>query len=162
MLNNVLIKIIFDNYQVSRDMQTSHGFSCLIEAQSKNILFDTGSDHKILAANMEKMNISPESIDFLVLSHNHWDHVDGLPLFLQKNKKAKIFILKSFRGYIFDAILKSGLSFCAHQGIVESFKKLGVSFVGPSHCTGEKAIQMFKKEYKDKFIKIGAGKVLNI
>jgi len=48
----------------------------------------------------------------------------------------------------------------AVQGIIEEFKKLDVKYVGPCHCTGDKAIGMFRDEYGKQFIEIGVGKVI--
>jgi len=44
--------------------------------------------------------------------------------------------------------------------IVARFKELGVARVGATHCTGDKAIALFREAYKDKFIELGAGRVL--
>jgi len=44
--------------------------------------------------------------------------------------------------------------------IIGRFKELGVARVGASHCTGEKAIALFREAYKDRFIELGAGRVL--
>jgi len=44
--------------------------------------------------------------------------------------------------------------------IIAEFKRLGVTHVGPCHCTGEKAIQMFKLAFKENYIKMGVGRVL--
>jgi 7,8-dihydropterin-6-yl-methyl-4-(beta-D-ribofuranosyl)aminobenzene 5'-phosphate synthase len=46
--------------------------------------------------------------------------------------------------------------------IIEGFRELGVLKVGPTHCTGDKAIQLFKDAYGENYIKIGAGKVIKI
>ncbi len=124
-----VFKIIYDNYKIKNDMQTAHGFSCFIELGGKNILFDTGSEGDILVSNMEKMHISPENIDIIVLSHNHWDHVDGLPKVLEKNNKAKVYVLKSFSGGIRDNIEKYKAPFVDVVGPLEILK--GV------HSTGE-------------------------
>jgi 7,8-dihydropterin-6-yl-methyl-4-(beta-D-ribofuranosyl)aminobenzene 5'-phosphate synthase len=54
-----------------------HGLSFMIEAGQKKILFDTGaSDLYIRSA--AKMGINLEQIDYIVLSHGHWDHGNGL------------------------------------------------------------------------------------
>ena len=108
---NPVFKVVYDNYKVENDMKTAHGFSCFIESDNKNILFDTGSDGDILLSNMKKMNISPESVDIIVLSHNHWDHVDGLPAVLEQNNKVKVYILRSFGGSVRENIGKHNL-FC--------------------------------------------------
>ncbi len=46
--------------------------------------------------------------------------------------------------------------------IVKKFHELGVRKVGPTHCTGENAIDMFKRGYKEDFIEVGAGKTIEI
>jgi 7,8-dihydropterin-6-yl-methyl-4-(beta-D-ribofuranosyl)aminobenzene 5'-phosphate synthase len=44
--------------------------------------------------------------------------------------------------------------------IIARFKELGVARIGASHCTGDRAIAMFRDAYKDRFIELGAGRVL--
>lgn len=44
------------------------------------------------------------------------------------------------------------------RNIISDLKKLGVLYVGPCHCTGENARQLFQKEYSKKFIHVGVGK----
>lgn len=44
--------------------------------------------------------------------------------------------------------------------IIAQFKELGVSKVGPTHCTGENAIKLFKEAYGKNFVDMGVGKVL--
>jgi 7,8-dihydropterin-6-yl-methyl-4-(beta-D-ribofuranosyl)aminobenzene 5'-phosphate synthase len=42
--------------------------------------------------------------------------------------------------------------------IIDNLKNLGVQYVGPTHCTGDSARSLFKKEYGDYHIDVGAGK----
>ena len=56
----------------------SSGLSYLIELGGKTVLFDAGDQGHILVHNMNLLNIDPNSIDLLVLSHGHWDHTFGL------------------------------------------------------------------------------------
>jgi len=44
------------------------------------------------------------------------------------------------------------------ENIIEQFIHLGVIRSGPTHCTGDKAIQLFKKAYKTDFFKLGSGR----
>jgi 7,8-dihydropterin-6-yl-methyl-4-(beta-D-ribofuranosyl)aminobenzene 5'-phosphate synthase len=44
--------------------------------------------------------------------------------------------------------------------IIDRFKELGVVRVGASHCTGDRAIALFREAYKDRFIELGAGRVV--
>ena len=48
------------------------------------------------------------------------------------------------------------------RDIIQEFRDMGVQNVAPTHCTGDKAIEMFKEAYGDNFIKIGVGKELEI
>ncbi len=92
----VIITSVYDNYQVNPDLTTNWGFGCVIRTPFKNILFDTGADSSVLLSNMEKMNIDPEDIDIVVISHIHGDHVGGLSGFLERNSNVKVHIPSSF------------------------------------------------------------------
>jgi 7,8-dihydropterin-6-yl-methyl-4-(beta-D-ribofuranosyl)aminobenzene 5'-phosphate synthase len=46
--------------------------------------------------------------------------------------------------------------------IAENFKKMGITKSGPTHCTGRAAIELFKEEYKDNFVEVKAGKIIEI
>jgi 7,8-dihydropterin-6-yl-methyl-4-(beta-D-ribofuranosyl)aminobenzene 5'-phosphate synthase len=46
--------------------------------------------------------------------------------------------------------------------IINQFRDMGVQKVGATHCTGDKAIEMFQEAYGDDFVKIGVGRVLKI
>ena len=41
--------------------------------------------------------------------------------------------------------------------IIRQFKSLGVRYAAASHCSGERARELFAREYKDHFIALGAG-----
>lgn len=43
------------------------------------------------------------------------------------------------------------------KAISDAFKEMGVEKVGPSHCTGDAAIELFKKEWKDNFVRFHLG-----
>jgi 7,8-dihydropterin-6-yl-methyl-4-(beta-D-ribofuranosyl)aminobenzene 5'-phosphate synthase len=46
--------------------------------------------------------------------------------------------------------------------IIREFKDLGVMKVGATHCTGDKAIELFKEAYKENFVQMGVGKITRI
>ena len=46
------------------------------------------------------------------------------------------------------------------EKIILSFRELGVKYVGPCHCSGDLARQMFKEEYRDSYIHVGVGRVV--
>lgn len=89
------ITILYDNF-AKAGLQAAWGFSCLIETGDNNILFDTGWDGSLLLSNMKELGISPDIIDTLVLSHQHWDHIGGVATFLNVNPDVDIYIPSSF------------------------------------------------------------------
>jgi len=95
-LTELKITVIYDNDVFQEGLKSEWGFACLIEGAEKTILFDTGGDGAILMANMEKLGIDPAKINVVVLSHKHWDHVGGLPNFLEKNSDVTVYMLESF------------------------------------------------------------------
>ena len=56
---------------------TEHGLSYLIECDGKSIIFDTGQSD-LFVNNAAAMGFSLDRIDFIVLSHGHYDHGNGL------------------------------------------------------------------------------------
>jgi 7,8-dihydropterin-6-yl-methyl-4-(beta-D-ribofuranosyl)aminobenzene 5'-phosphate synthase len=50
----------------------------------------------------------------------------------------------------------------AVAGIVARLQELGVERVGPTHCTGEKAIEAFRNAYGERFVEMGAGRVVEL
>ena len=48
------------------------------------------------------------------------------------------------------------------EKIISTFKRLGVRYVGPCHCSGHKARSLFEKHFGDNYINIGAGKVITL
>ena len=84
------ITIIYDNTAYKKSFQADWGFSCLVEVDNTpKILFDTGADGSILLSNMKKLNINPDSIEEVFISHVHFDHTGGLSAFLNVNSDVK-------------------------------------------------------------------------
>src|SRR5690554_3712951 len=86
------ITIIYDNEVNKGELTAKWGFSCLVEYNEHNILFDTGGDGSILLENMKQLNIDPKQIDIVFISHGHWDHSGGLAEILRLNEKAVLYI----------------------------------------------------------------------
>ena len=45
--------------------------------------------------------------------------------------------------------------------VISEFRKFGVAQVGATHCTGDRAIELFKYAYGENIVKVGVGKILN-
>jgi 7,8-dihydropterin-6-yl-methyl-4-(beta-D-ribofuranosyl)aminobenzene 5'-phosphate synthase len=85
------ITILYDAFGNDPAMQKDWGFSALVEIAGKRILFDTGNDSDIFAANLKAKNIDLTKLDFAVLSHRHSDHMAGLSYVLSVNPTLKIY-----------------------------------------------------------------------
>jgi 7,8-dihydropterin-6-yl-methyl-4-(beta-D-ribofuranosyl)aminobenzene 5'-phosphate synthase len=48
------------------------------------------------------------------------------------------------------------------ESIIAELRQLGVQKVLPCHCTGDKAIALFRSEYGEDFIQGGVGRVVAI
>ena len=91
------IVTLVENYlweNENKDLKTQHGLSLYIELEGINILFDTGQDNTFFE-NAKKLGIDLNRVDYLVLSHSHYDHVGGLRTFLDINKTSKIIVSKN-------------------------------------------------------------------
>jgi 7,8-dihydropterin-6-yl-methyl-4-(beta-D-ribofuranosyl)aminobenzene 5'-phosphate synthase len=87
------VTLIYDNESFKEGLQGDWGFSCLVEVENTpKILFDTGANGAILLSNMEKLKIDPASIQDIVISHAHFDHVGGLSAFLNVNSDVSIYV----------------------------------------------------------------------
>src|SRR5580704_13167543 len=92
--SNSQITILYDAFGTDPSMTKDWGFSALVEIAGKRILFDTGNDAEIFAANVKAKGVDLKTLDFVVLSHRHSDHMAGLNYVLSVNPTVKIYAPK--------------------------------------------------------------------
>src|ERR1700675_259722 len=100
------ITILYDAFGTDPSMTKDWGFSALVEVAGKRILFDTGDNADIFAANVKAKGVDLTKLDFVVLSHRHSDHMAGLSYVLSVNPTVKIYAPKEGFG-IFGSSLPS-------------------------------------------------------
>lgn len=100
------ITILYDAFSTDPAMTKDWGFAALVEVGGKAILFDTGNDRDIFAANVKAKGVDLAKLDFVVLSHRHADHMAGLAHVLNVNPNVKIYAPKEGFG-IFGSSLPS-------------------------------------------------------
>jgi 7,8-dihydropterin-6-yl-methyl-4-(beta-D-ribofuranosyl)aminobenzene 5'-phosphate synthase len=70
--------ILVDNNKTQhRFLQCEHGFSLYLNYEGTTLLFDFGATDA-LTNNAQFLNIDLSTVDYLVSSHSHYDHIDGL------------------------------------------------------------------------------------
>lgn len=234
----VRISLVFNNLTSDPRLQTEWGFAAVIEAPAQTLLFDTGSNGRMLLSNMERMGIDPRGIDGVFLSHNHSDHTGGLAPLLRRHPNVGVYMPASFPidvqkatenagaqvtlisepATLFEGTYSTGplgsdpveqslildtsegliiMTGCAHPGIVniveaammqrgkpvrlvaggfhlhrqsegrikatiDRLKALDVAQVAPSHCTGTRAIAMFRDAWGKDFLDSGCGAVIDL
>ena len=129
------ITIVYDN-EANSGFKSGWGFSCLIETEEK-VLFDTGNSGENLIYNLRQLNIQPENIAAVVISHNHWDHTGGLKEFSKLNNSAEVFQPKSFSKptEISPGVHSTGAlgTFIKEQSLVVNTEKGNLVITGCAH-----------------------------
>ena len=157
------ITIVYDNESSRNDLKADWGFSCLVETFGKKILFDTGASGKILLENMQKFQIDLKTIDEIFISHNHWDHIDGLeevlrihpitvyaPLSCKDSKFASNMIIIDMPTTLHESIYSTGEINQIEQSLVIKTDKGLVIIVGCAHSKVENILDIasqFGKPY---------------
>lgn len=81
-----IITLIENNPDDKNQLFFEHGLSLLIEADGKRILFDTGQSGDFFK-NAVALNQNLEDLDFVVISHGHYDHSGGFEKLIENIKK---------------------------------------------------------------------------
>jgi len=141
------ITIVYDNETSIAGVDSDWGFSCLVEAHGRTILFDTGANGSILLGNMKVLQIDPLTVEEIFISHSHFDHAGGLSEFINVNGDVTIYTPGSLRGihparnvlYVNDPLrlhqhfYSTGLLNNIEQSLVVETAKGVVIIVGCSH-----------------------------
>jgi len=85
--------IVVDNYP-DGELKTAWGLSILVKTPKNTILFDTGPDPSILRENLKELGVDPSEIDFVVISHEHGDHINGLSYLAKVRPGLKVYVPK--------------------------------------------------------------------
>jgi 7,8-dihydropterin-6-yl-methyl-4-(beta-D-ribofuranosyl)aminobenzene 5'-phosphate synthase len=105
---DLALTIVYDNNEYDRALETRWGFSCYIKGAEKTVLFDVGGDGSVLMGNMEKLAIDPRTVDAVVLSHVHHDHIGGLSRFLNHHSSVTVYMPRSLPQSVKDTVRLAG------------------------------------------------------
>ena len=85
------VTILYDAFGDRAGLTRDWGFAALVEYGGKRVLFDTGNNADTFAHNVQALHIDLRTLDFVVVSHRHGDHIAGLTYLLQVNPRVKIY-----------------------------------------------------------------------
>ena len=93
------ITTLIENTTLSPALTAEHGLSLFVETDRSRFLFDAGQSGAF-ADNAQKLGVDLRTADFAVLSHGHYDHGGGMLHFLERNRRAKLYVSRhAFAGY---------------------------------------------------------------
>ncbi len=84
-----LTNVMDNTVKINSDFFPTNTLSYLLELEGRKILFDVGDQQNILMHHMKLLEINPDEIEMLILSHGHWDHTTGLGAFLRSRDSSK-------------------------------------------------------------------------
>jgi len=88
------LSFLVDNKTENSRCQAEWGLSIFVESGGHKVLFDTGCSD-MFARNAKAMKIDLTQVEAVLVSHGHFDHTEGMPAFVEINKKAPIYIHKN-------------------------------------------------------------------
>ncbi|MCD6340902.1 MAG: MBL fold metallo-hydrolase, partial [Desulfurococcales archaeon] len=110
---------MYDNNSEYKKLTPDWGFACVVRGLEKTILFDTGSDDRILLPNMRKLGIEPGQIDVVVISHSHGNHTGGLGKFLAVRADVPVYAPTGLREPVKEQIRSHGGKLVEADGSLE-------------------------------------------
>ncbi len=90
------ITVVYNNVPHAPGLATAWGFAAFIETGTDVVLFDTGGDGPTLLANLARLELEPQQVTAVILSHAHADHTGGLDGFLTRNHDVTVYLPQSF------------------------------------------------------------------
>lgn len=92
----IKILMIYNNIGESATLKKAWGLSVWIKKSNSALLFDTGGDTSIIWENISQLDLDLNKLSDIVISHNHWDHKNGLKIILEKtSNKPTVYVVEN-------------------------------------------------------------------
>jgi 7,8-dihydropterin-6-yl-methyl-4-(beta-D-ribofuranosyl)aminobenzene 5'-phosphate synthase len=130
------VTIIYDNYQSDSRLASDWGFASLVECDGQKLLFDAGRNADLYRKNAELLEIRPQEIPSLFISHEHGDHTAGIPWITTVNPSVNCYLPASYANQ-----LRSGGRLPKNSTAISGPMHL----YGPFYSTGEN-FELFKEQ----------------
>jgi 7,8-dihydropterin-6-yl-methyl-4-(beta-D-ribofuranosyl)aminobenzene 5'-phosphate synthase len=95
-MGDLKLTILFDNTIIDSRFKSDWRFAALVEYSGHTLLFDTGTNGSILLGNMRQLSVGPQSIEVVILSHEHYDHTGGLLSLLDTGIRPTVYTPSTF------------------------------------------------------------------
>lgn len=108
-VESLKLTVLCDNYP-NGGLTAEWGVSFLLETENATVLFDTGQSYIGLRDNSIALNKDLREIDFVVISHEHWDHIGGLSYVEEVNPGVTVYVPEHIESQTFNTINQSNLN----------------------------------------------------
>jgi 7,8-dihydropterin-6-yl-methyl-4-(beta-D-ribofuranosyl)aminobenzene 5'-phosphate synthase len=95
-MGDLKLTILFDNTAIDSRLRSGWGFATLVQHSGHTLLFDTRANGSILLDNMRQLSVDLQSIEAVVLSHEHSDHTSGLQALLDTGIRPTVYAPSTF------------------------------------------------------------------
>ena len=85
----MLCTVIVDNTCSRPNLRSEHGLSLHIQSGDRALIFDAGKSNLVIE-NLKKLGLDGQIIEWILLSHGHYDHITGVPGLLRMFPNAKL------------------------------------------------------------------------
>lgn len=84
--------IVLIDSRAVQGLRGEYGLSLYIETDKWRALFDAGQSPEALAYNARKLGLRLSNLDFIVISHEHFDHIGGLSAVAAEAKGVPVYV----------------------------------------------------------------------
>ena len=95
-MGDLKLTILDDNTTTDPQLASEWGFAAVVQYAGHTLLFDTGTDGALLLNNMRQLKVDPQSIEAVILSHQHTDHTGGLQALLDTGVRPTVYVPTAF------------------------------------------------------------------
>lgn len=108
-VESLKLSVLCDNYP-NGGLTAEWGVSFLLEMENATVLFDTGQSYLGLRDNSIALNKDLSEVDFVVISHEHWDHIGGLSYVEEVNPGVTVYVPEHMESQTFNTINQSNFN----------------------------------------------------
>ncbi len=117
--NKTRIIVLVDNNAYKHGLSNAWGISIYIERGGRTVLFDTGPSPDVLIHNSVAMGVNLSSIDIVVLSHGHGDHIGGISALDSYAHKITVYVPHGFPIGVIEQLANKGYNVVVVNNTVE-------------------------------------------
>ena len=88
---------------------SSSGNMFHIASSNANILIDVGVSYKAVNEGLKSIGLTIDDIDAVFITHEHTDHIKGLPLLCRKNTDKPIYAVGKTANYLIESLTKNNI-----------------------------------------------------